>query len=136
MQRGYKEHFCFYEIFWLSCQILDFTLWTKSTVVEFSKGQIDGIFLRSVLRPQLVYLSFGIPHIPVSIHEGSTPSLPNRGRHRDSVWWLLKNFIIFFNTWSSKLIKFCSDPVVMSKNAHANSISFLKLKGGSIVDSN
>ena len=49
--KGYNEHFCFYEIFWLSGQILDFTLWTKSTVVEFSKGQIDRIFPRSFLRP-------------------------------------------------------------------------------------
>ena len=75
MQRGYKEHFRFNEKFLLSCQILDFALWIKSTVVEFSKGQMDMIFLRSVLR---VYLSFGMLHIPVSIHEGSTPPLPNR----------------------------------------------------------
>ena len=26
-----------------------------------------------------MYLSFGILHIPVTIHEGSTPPLPNRG---------------------------------------------------------
>ena len=38
MQMGYEENFCFYEFFWLSSQILDFTLWTKSTVVEFTKG--------------------------------------------------------------------------------------------------
>ena len=75
MQRGYKEHFRFNENVLLSCQILDFALWIKSTVVEFSKGQMDMIFLRSVLR---VYLSFGMLHIPVSIHEGSTPPLPNR----------------------------------------------------------
>ena len=64
---------------------LDFTLWTKSTVVEFSKGQIDRIFLRSVLRPLQVYLSFGILHIPVSIHEGITPRLPNRGHSVNEV---------------------------------------------------
>ena len=78
MQRGYREHFCFYEIFLLSSQILDFTLWTKSTVVEFSNGQIDRIFPRSVLRPLYVYLSFGMLKTTVLIHEGSTLPLPNR----------------------------------------------------------
>ena len=43
IQKGYKEIFLFYEIFWLLSQILDFTLWNKSTVVEFSKGQFHRI---------------------------------------------------------------------------------------------
>ena len=73
-----RNIFAFYEIFWLSCRILDFTLWIESTVVEFSKDQIDRIFPRSVMRILWVYLSFGILHIPVSIHEGNTLPLPNR----------------------------------------------------------
>ena len=53
-----------------------------SAVVEFSKGQIDRIFPRLVLRTLYVYLLFGIFHIPVLIHEGRTPPLPNRDAHK------------------------------------------------------
>ena len=64
----------------MSCQILDFILWTKSTVVEFLKGQIDSIFHGQFLDPyKCMYLSFGIFHIPVLLHKGSTPPLLNRG---------------------------------------------------------
>ena len=58
--------------------------WTFSTVVEFSKGQIDRIFSRSVLRPLYVYLSFNMLQITVLIHEGSTPPLLNRGARTNS----------------------------------------------------
>ena len=46
-QRGHEEHFCFYEILWLSGQILVFTLWTnaqwsnsqKAKLIRFFQGQ-------------------------------------------------------------------------------------------------
>ena len=75
---GYEENFSLVKFFWLSSQILDFTLWTKITVVEFSKGKIDRIFPRSVLSPFYVYVSSCMLQIEVLIHEGSTLPLPNR----------------------------------------------------------
>ena len=52
------------------------------------------IFPRSVLRPLYVYLSFGILHIAVTIHEGSTAPLPNRE-------WLFVG-----STFTSVMVKF------------------------------
>ena len=83
MQSGYKENFIFYEIFWLRSQILDFTLWLKNTVVEFSKDQFHRIETRSVLKPLYVYLSFGILQIRLPIHDGQTPPGPNRALYLD-----------------------------------------------------
>ena len=56
MQRGWRKIFdCLFKFWTLP--------YGPKAVVEFSKGQIDRIFPRSVLRPLYVYLSFGIFHI-------------------------------------------------------------------------
>ena len=60
-----------------------------------------------------MYLSFGILHIPVLIHEGITPPLPNRGL-RKLKFVVYENLKFAYGKESQKLFSVCvSDPQLL-----------------------
>ena len=81
LQSGWKENFIFNKFFWLLSQILDFTLYSKSTVVEYSQkanfiGFKQGQFwIPYMCTFHLAYFKSGCQFMT---HEGQTPPGPNR----------------------------------------------------------